>query len=118
MIGKDIREYITDKTTASSNFIVHKLVKKGRDIAELNFVSFKIAVTSTDFDILNDPDVWPQHVLVREFVEVKPLSFGDFLPRKDAPTATKPPTPGKSPEKMDLTEKSPSNTTIQTANAN
>lgn len=75
-----IRQHIAEKTPASSNFTVHKLVKKDCDQSKLNFVSFKIAVNMADFDILNDPCVWPQNVLVREFMEVKPITVGEFLP--------------------------------------
>lgn len=76
----DVREYIGQLSSVSSNLIVHKLVKKDRDCSELNFVSFKIAVNNIDFAILNDPSVWPKGVLVREFMEIKPVTFGDCLP--------------------------------------
>ena len=77
---EDIRDYITTNTSVTSNFTVRKLVAKDRDVSSLNFISFKIAVNLTDFDILNDPIVWPQNVLVREFVENNPVTFGAFLP--------------------------------------
>lgn len=76
---EDVRDYISGISSVSSNFSIHKLVKKG-DCSELNFVSFKIAVNEADFVILNDPSVWPTGVLVREFMEVKPLTFADHLP--------------------------------------
>lgn len=74
-----IREHITELQTVSSNFEIHKLVKKDRDLSELSYISFKIAVNDADFAILNDPTVWPTGVLVREFVENKPVTFGEFL---------------------------------------
>lgn len=77
---EDVRDYISGISSVSSNLSIHKLVKKGRDCSELNFISFKIAVNEADFVILNDPSVWPTGVLVREFMEVKPITFADHLP--------------------------------------
>lgn len=60
---------------------VHKLVKKGVDEATLDFVSFKIEVSAEDLDILNDSNVWPEGVLVREFVISPPKNvLGRHLP--------------------------------------
>lgn len=85
----EIREHISELKTVSPNYEIHKLLKKGRDVSELKFISFKIAVNVADFEILNDPSMWPMGVLVREFVENKPTTFGDFLRTnlnaKDAP---------------------------------
>lgn len=77
---EEVRGYITANTGVASDFAVHKLVKKDRDVSTLNFVSFKIAVSAADFDILNDKNVWPQGVLVRQFVEIKPATLGAFIP--------------------------------------
>lgn len=60
---------------------VHKLVKKGVDESTLDFVSFKIEVSADDLIILNDPNVWPEGVLVREFVPSAPKNaLGRHLP--------------------------------------
>lgn len=99
---EDIRDHITKSTMASSNFTVHRLVKKDRDESALNFVSFKISVNLPDFEILNDPNVWPKNVMVREFVEIKPATFGDFLhPILNEQNSR------KTPEKMDQTNPAP-----------
>lgn len=76
----DVREHIGTIQSVSSNFAIHKLVKKDRPLSELNFISFKIAVDENDFAILVDPSVWPTGILVREFMENKPVTFGEFLP--------------------------------------
>lgn len=44
----------------------------------LKFVSFKIEVDEDEYATLSDPDVWPEGVAMRPFVENK--KFGDFLP--------------------------------------
>ena len=76
----DIATYITENTLIKekSKFDVHKLVKKDQDLSTLKFVSFKIAVNQDEFDVLMDPDVWPENVMVREFLQSATL--GDFFP--------------------------------------
>lgn len=110
-----IKNHIASISSISSNFTVHKLVKKDRDVSTLNFVSFKIAVNIPDFEILNDPSVWPENVLVREFVEIKPATFGDFLPTNlNAKSSRK--SPGK-PESMDIQPETSKTTPTKPASA-
>lgn len=77
--NEQITEYIVANTpvTESAKFNVHKLVKKDRDVSTLRFVSFKIEANEAEFDILIEPDVWPEEVMVREFLMNKTL--GDFI---------------------------------------
>lgn len=107
----EVRDYIsTIESAVSPHFEVHKLVAKGRPLSELKFVSFKISVNMDDFTILNDPSVWPPGILVREFMESKPVTFGDFLPvnadRSEVPTSSvnlmeiAPESPNKQTEKL------------------
>ena len=77
---EQITNYIATISSASTNYTVHKLVKKDSDISKYTFVSFKIACNLADYDILMDPSVWPQGVAVYEFREDKPVTFGQFLP--------------------------------------
>lgn len=65
--------------------------KKGVDVKQLSFVSFKIDTTPTDFEILIDPACWPKDKQIREFVNIAPpkQTFGRFLPQLT--TNTKPP---------------------------
>lgn len=110
----EIREHIATLQTVSSNFTVHKLVKKDRALSELNFVSFKIAVNMDDFAILNDPSAWPTGVLVREFMESKPMTFGNFLPNNLNEKASRPST--ENPETMEVQQQSPSQQLIAAQN--
>jgi hypothetical protein len=75
-----IVDYIVSDTpvTDTSKFNVQKLVKKGTDLDTLKFVSFKIEVNEDEYKILSDPDMWPEDVLMRPFIENRKL--GDFLP--------------------------------------
>lgn len=76
-----IIDYIVNNTavTDRTKMNVHKLVKKGVEMSSLNFVSFKVELNIADFDVLNDPEVWPQHVLVREFSQAPKITLGDHL---------------------------------------
>lgn len=96
--AEDITEYIINNTqiTEKTQFNVHKLVKKDRDINTLKFVSFKIEVNDENFGILMDPEIWPEDVMVREFMQNKKL--GDYFP-EITPKNRKTPT-----EKIDLIE--------------
>lgn len=80
MEPSEIIDYIVSETpvTDPSKFNVQKLVKKGTDLGTLKFVSFKIEVNEDDYKILIEPDMWPEDVAMRPFVENK--KFGDFLP--------------------------------------
>lgn len=83
----------------SSNLIANqsdakcfKLVKSGRDLSELSFVSFKLVVPEESFELIIDPSVWPEKIAVREFVEspqrklsVASLSFKRFRETKNTP---------------------------------
>lgn len=83
---EQIAEYIVKNTsiTDKAKFNVHKLVKKDRELSTLKFVSFKIEANQEEFDVLSEPDIWPEDVMVREFL--KDRTLGDFFPplkRKD-----------------------------------
>lgn len=71
---------IADKT----KFKCTKLVKKDQDISKMSFISFKIDVSPGDFDALAELNIWPQHVNVREFVNMTLLksTLGQFVPRQ------------------------------------
>jgi hypothetical protein len=44
------------------------MLPKGRTVAELDYVSFKISATELDYNELMKPEIWPAKVLVRDFV--------------------------------------------------
>lgn len=88
MEPSEIVDYIVSDTPVNdtSKFNVQKLVKKGTDLATLKFVSFKIEVNEDEYKILSEPDMWPEHVLMRPFIENKKL--GNFFPQSNQkPTA-------------------------------
>lgn len=76
----DISKWIIENTSVkdSEKFRVHKLVKKDLGLSTLKFVSFKVEVSEMEFEALIDPDVWPENVMIREFL--KSLTLGDFFP--------------------------------------
>lgn len=78
---EEILEYISANTAVTdvSKLNCHKLVKKDRDLSTLSFVSFKIEMNTDDFNILCDPSVWHEGVMVREFLEVRNRTLGAFL---------------------------------------
>lgn len=79
-----IENYITEHTAVKdkSKFKCIKLVKKDQDVAKMSFVSFKIDVVPEIFDILIDPENWPQNKQIREFIKMTPpkTTLGNFLP--------------------------------------
>lgn len=78
--NEEIVNHITSHTsiTDKNRFNVHKLVKKDCDLTSLKFVSFKISLNACDFDVLNDPAVWPEGAKVREFIPN--ITLGNFFP--------------------------------------
>lgn len=68
-----------------NQFNCHKLVKKDADIDQLSYISFKIDVNEQLFEQLMNPDIWPNYVRIREFIQAKPVILGEFL---DAAKAT------------------------------
>lgn len=80
---EQVVEFITSNTSATdkTKMNVHKLVKKDADLTLLKFVSFKIELNVDDFNLLNDPAVWPENVMVREFMQVPKATLGEFFPR-------------------------------------
>ena len=60
--------YIRDSIGITSTDVdVRKLVKKGRDINEYRFVSFRIGCSSINFNKLMNPMYWPSNSRIREF---------------------------------------------------
>lgn len=60
----------------------HKLVKKDCDISKLSYISFNIDVKTDIFDYLVDPNIWPKHVSVREFIKAQPVKLNEFINRE------------------------------------
>lgn len=109
--NEEIIDYIEKNTPVNDKFNVHKLVKKDRDVSTLKFVSFKVEVNEHDFEILMNPDVWPEDVMVREFL--KNPTLGDFFPDLNAQKNRK-----LSTETIDLMDLSPTQTPKQQTTQN
>lgn len=80
---EELVNYIVEHTTVKdkSSFECVKLVKKDSDISTMSFVSFKINVTPEAFEVLIDPENWPQNKHVREWVTMAPpkKTLNDFV---------------------------------------
>lgn len=77
---EQMNDYITSNTELIENedFKCTLLVKKGKDISTLSFVSFKIDICGEKCEQLTDEDFWPEGVQIRSFVPPTP-TFADFL---------------------------------------
>lgn len=65
---EELTNYIQDSVgIASADVDVRKLVKKGRDLTEYRFVSFRIGCSSINFNKLMNPMYWPSNSRIREF---------------------------------------------------
>lgn len=71
---------VTDK----AKFNVHKMVKKGVDESTLKFVSFKVELNVEELNILDDVNLWPEGVQVREFQQVPKNELGNYFPSLNA----------------------------------
>lgn len=84
----ELENYIVENTEVkdTSKFKCSKLVKKDADIGKMSFVSFKIDVSSDVYDILINPDIWPQDKQIREFIKLLPpkQTLGEFMPLNGA----------------------------------
>lgn len=80
---EQITEYITSNTTVTdgTKFNVHKMVRKDADISALKFVSFKVELNADELDILDDGNLWPENVIVREFKPAPKNEFGNYFPK-------------------------------------
>lgn len=77
-------DFIMNNTQVKTKdeFKCHKLVKKDCDISKLSYISFKIDVKQDLFDYLVDPNIWPKHVSVREFIKAQPVKLNEFINRE------------------------------------
>lgn len=75
----EIANYIVEFTSVkdATKFKVHKMVKKDADISQLKFVSFKVELNVEELEVLDNVDVWPEGLRVREWQYV----MGNFFPQ-------------------------------------
>lgn len=93
--NEQIAEYIVANTPVveENKFKVYKLVKKGTDESTLKFVSFKIELNAEELEYLDNVDLWPQGVRVREFQVLPKNDLGRHFPSlSDTQAKGKPPT--------------------------
>lgn len=78
----DVIAYITSNTSIidKERISVHKLVKKDIDLSTLKFVSFKVEMNADDLTVLNDSNLWPENVQVREFMQAPKNVLGNYFP--------------------------------------
>ena len=69
---EELNEYIMKNTPLSevAKFRTRLLVKKDQDVSRLSYVSFKVDVSSDDFNVLMNLNYWPNYVTVREFIQM------------------------------------------------
>lgn len=77
----EIKTFVGDISNAHPSLIkVTKLIPRGKNIADLSFVSFKVTVCKAHSTVVSDPWYWPEGVTVRPF-ELKPKNgFAIRLP--------------------------------------
>lgn len=83
----ELADFIAGNTPVvdREKFTVHKLLKKGDDGADLKYVSFKVCVSVDDLVILDNAELWPAGIRVREFNAGPPKNtFGRHLPPPSA----------------------------------
>lgn len=75
----------TDKIT------LKPLIVKDKNACDFEFISYKIGVDSCEtFEQLLDSSKWPKGCRIREFIDrAKKVTFGDFFPKTQSPTANK-----------------------------
>lgn len=82
----DILKYLLSNSIIEeeNEIFCKKLVPSGREISQLNFISFKLGVNDLKvYDALISASTWPENVAVRDFVEnpAKPnrMNTGNFI---------------------------------------
>lgn len=67
------------------HFLPRLLVKKGQNLEELTYVSFRLQCTEALYDAFISPDFWPSHVKIGEFIEKqsdKRAKLSEFIAQK------------------------------------
>lgn len=74
-------DFIINNTDVKNkdDFKCFKLVKKDFDVSKLSYISFKIDIKAEFFDYLVNPNLWPKHVSVREFIKAQPVKLDQFV---------------------------------------
>lgn len=80
--NEQLSDYIVENTSVidKTKFNVHKMVKKDADVSSLKFVSSKVAMNVDELDVLDNKELWPEGVRVREFQQVPKNDLGRHFP--------------------------------------
>lgn len=80
--NEEIANYIVENTPVAdmTKFKVHKMVAKNADESKLKFVSFKVELNVDELDILDNVELWPQGVRVREFTVLPKNELSNYFP--------------------------------------
>lgn len=72
---------VTDK----AKFNVHKMFKKDADISSWKYVSFKVEMNDDELNILDNVNLWPEGIRVREFQQTPKNLLSQHLPTLSTP---------------------------------
>lgn len=65
---EEVKQHVMDISNVHSSLVkVTKLVPRGKNIEDLSFVSFKVAVCRSVASVIGDPWYWPEGLSVRPF---------------------------------------------------
>lgn len=80
--NEQLADYIVANTSVNdqSKFLVHKMVEKDADVSQLKFVSSKVEINAEELEILDNVDLWPSGIRVREFQMVPKNQLGSYFP--------------------------------------
>lgn len=81
----EMSEYLNAHLKVENTIRANLLLPRGRSLEELDYVSVKLSVPESLYDLLMAPEVWPKGVTVREFISrprILGQPLGSFLPPK------------------------------------
>lgn len=80
---ENITDYIKKKMPElkESDISLRMLVKKDQPLSELTYISYRLACTEEHYSKFMDPECWPAHIMIGEFIERerKPVKVADFM---------------------------------------
>lgn len=76
-----MNEFMTTKTDIkdTNQFRCQRLVGRNVNINDLSVISYKICVNAEHTEHLLNPDIWPAHVKIREFIEKSQVNLREHL---------------------------------------
>lgn len=66
----NITDYIAENAQVNKNQLrIHRLVRRGRDISTLSYVTFKIETNQDVGHLIVQPNFWPRHVNIKPWIK-------------------------------------------------